>query len=260
MVRDLICIGPFTIRSFGVAIIVGLLIFMRLMQRHPSFKKLGLQNVFVDVMLVGIASALLGGRLMHALTEPELFADPMRLFAFWEGGLAIIGGVVGVLIAVPCYLRWKGVPIVPFLDLAALHIPLLHGISRIGCFLAGCCYGRVSTVAWAITYTGTNTEAPINVPLHPTQLYSAGILILIFLFMYTVVQHRVTKPGQLLCTYLILTNLERFFVDFFRDDRIYVTSGVAHLSLYQIIAAYIIVVAAIVLLRLSWQPASKQAT
>ena len=250
MLRDIINIGPITVRSFGLMIVIGILVFMRFVRAHPSFKKLKLEGRFIDIMLIGITAALAGGRLLHAFTEPELFESPWRLIAFWEGGLALLGGVLGVLIAIPWYLRKQKIPVIPFLDLIALYTPLLQGISRIGCFLAGCCWGCPTNMPWAITYTGTNTEAPINVAIHPTQLYSSLWLLASFLLMYCFLQYRLRKPGQITCVYLMLMSIERFCVDFFRDDRLYNVAG-DMLSVHQYIAAYIFIIAVIIFMHIS---------
>ena len=189
------------------------------MQKDQRFKQLALENRFSGILIVGILAALLGGRTLFFMTFPESYTQPQDFFAFYEGGFSILGAVVGVLITLPAYLRYLAIPVVPFLDLIALYTPLLQSISRIGCFMAGCCYGLPTSKPWGIIYTDTQSVAPLYVCMHPTQLYSAMGLLIIFALMYFVIQHAFKKTGQLICWYLLLIGAERFLVEFWRADR-----------------------------------------
>jgi phosphatidylglycerol:prolipoprotein diacylglycerol transferase len=136
----------------------------------------------------------------------------------WSGGLSVLGGIIAILLVIPWYLKYLKVPILSFLDVAALNAPLLHAISRLGCFMAGCCYGKASLLPWAITYTDVDSEAPLNIPLHPTQLYTALLLFLTFLFFRYVLQSRITTPGIMLMIYLMAESIIRFSMDYARND------------------------------------------
>jgi phosphatidylglycerol:prolipoprotein diacylglycerol transferase len=211
--------GPFSINSFGTLIAIGVLVFIALVLRDPRAKKIIAPSVFIDTVALSIVLAILGGRLLFFATEGNMLAHWQEFFLVWSGGFSILGTVLAVIIGLLFYLRYKAVPIVPYFDLVAVYAPLLQGISRIGCFLAGCCHGMQTQVAWAISYTDTESIAPLYVPLHPTQLYSAGLYFGIFLCMYFCARTMFEKPGQLFCMYLMLMSLERFSVDFFRGDR-----------------------------------------
>lgn len=127
-------------------------------------------------------------------------------------------------------------------DLLAIYAPLAQSIARIGCFVAGCCYGAPSTLAWAVQPAG----APFCMRLHPTQLYSSISLLLIFLFMRFVATQLCSKPGQLVTLYLILASMERFTVDFWRGDRVFFKyAPLSILSVHQWIALGIAVIALI---------------
>lgn len=264
MRRELIHIcGPFSIYSYGVAIAFGVLIFAWLMQRDPRYKKLNINNKLIDILIGGIITGVFGGRLLYVLTEPEADKSLMSFLSFWEGGFSVLGAILGILAVMPWFLKKIRVPIIPFLDVVAIYAPLLQSISRVGCFFAGCCYGAITNLPWAMTYTDPNTAAPMHIPLHPTQLYSAIILGFIFLVMYLFLQKIIRRPGQLLMAYLMLSSAERFFVDFWRADRVFIEPEnsfltiftsilpIDQLSVNQLIALAIIVTSGIIYLLIS---------
>ncbi len=258
MRRELLHIwGPFSINSYGLAILIGLLVLMWFMQQHPLRKKLLSKDQFIDTLLIGIFIGIAGGRLLYVLNEWDSIDSFIDVFKLWEGGFSVLGSILGILFFLPLYLKKLKIPVVPFFDLAALHAPLLQSIARIGCFFAGCCYGAATNVGWAIMYTDQKSLAPLYEYLHPTQLYSSALLLSIFLFMYFIAQKTCKKPGQLFTLYLILVSLERFIVDFLRDDRIFFTGDTTHvLSTYQIIALLIAVSAGIMFTAISLRPSN----
>ena len=220
MQRELIHIyGPFSIYSYGLAIAIGLALIVWLIQRHPKFSRLNLQDHFTSIVSVGILSGLFGGRLLYTLSESDGATSLSDFFAYWYGGFSVLGCILGVTIALPLWLRYCKVPVLPFLDLLAIFAGLLQGISRIGCFCAGCCYGLPTNVPWAVMYTDLDSSAPLGIYIHPTQLYSTAIFLCIFALFYCILQYRLVKPGQLFCAYLVCASLERFTVDFWRADR-----------------------------------------
>src|ERR1700730_16604302 len=140
--------GPIAIHGYGLMIAIGLLIFMQLIQKDPRFHQLHLESHFTNIMLVGIVTGLLGGRILFFLIHPSAYQSFIDFFAFFQGGLSILGCIVALLIVLPLYLRSLHIPIIPILDLLAIYSPLLQSISRIGCFLAGCCYGLPTEQPW----------------------------------------------------------------------------------------------------------------
>lgn len=239
MTRELFHIyGPFSIQSFGLAIAIGLLVFSYLFLHDARRKKIISVDNFLNVLFYGICIGVAGGRVL------ALFAgDPIEkitdVFAVWQGGLSLLGGVLALLICVPWYLHYLKVPLLPFIDLVALYAPLLQSISRLGCFMAGCCFGHQCDLPWAITYTDAHSFAPLLVALHPTQLYSALLLLGLFLFLYYVGQYYVRRKGQLFALYIGGLGIERFCVDFLRADREF--SVLPYFSLHQWISLLLIV-------------------
>ncbi len=234
--------GPIYANSYGIAIAIGIMIFTAFMLSDSRCAKLissdQLQNTIVLSILIGV----FGGRLLWVFGNWPM---PIReTIEIWEGGLSVLGAVLAITLITPLYLRYIRVPILPLLDLAAVYAPLLQAFGRIGCFLAGCCYGLPTNLPWGITYTHPDIHLPYKFQtIHPTQLYSALIFFTIFGLMYLILRKRYPKPGQLISLYLILSSSERFIVDFWRADHEYFDSSALHfLSIHQWISLGIILV------------------
>ncbi|MCX5925576.1 MAG: prolipoprotein diacylglyceryl transferase [Candidatus Dependentiae bacterium] len=260
MKRELLSIyGPLSINSYGVAIVIGILLFLFLIRLHPKAVKLNLYMHITDILLISILAGIIGGRLLYIISEPEAEASLFGFLSFWDGGFSILGSILAIIPTLAYYLNRLQIPVLPCLDLLALHAPLLQSISRLGCFFAGCCYGCPVNNTWGLIYTDPQSMAPLHVSLHPTQLYSAITLLVIFLFLYCIAQKIFTKPGQLLSVYLLLVGMERFSIDFWRADRIFykipswLPFAADNLSVNQLISLCIIVVATALFLYLSFK-------
>jgi phosphatidylglycerol:prolipoprotein diacylglycerol transferase len=189
------------------------------MVRDPRRKKLISAENLINCFLFSVLVGVIGSRLLSVVTEYNSFTTVLDFFAVWNGGLSLLGAVISIVIFLPIYLAKINVPVLPFLDLAGTYAFIIESISRLGCFFAGCCFGRPTDVPWAVTYINPDTIAPLDVALHPTQLYSAGLSLIAFLFMYFVVQRVVKKTGLIFAIYLMVEGAIRFTVDFFRDDQ-----------------------------------------
>jgi phosphatidylglycerol:prolipoprotein diacylglycerol transferase len=208
--------GPLAIQSFGLFIVIGIILFTYLFLRDPRRKKLISPEQYYNLLSWALVAGFIGGRLLYAATNWDAIPSWTHIFAFWEGGYSLLGGILMLLAIVPYYLNKNHIPIMPLIDLVCVYAPLLQSISRVGCFFAGCCYGLPSAAPWAIAPTYCHTAGNL---LHPTQLYSAGLLLLIFLFFYFFGKKLFKKTGQITGAYLFLMSSERFLVDFWRGDR-----------------------------------------
>jgi phosphatidylglycerol---prolipoprotein diacylglyceryl transferase len=225
--------GPIFLQSYGVCIALGIALYGFLLFKDKKRRVLVDDEEFHKFVTIGIVSGIIGGRLLYCLTAgPCSFIE---FFEFWQGGFAVLGSLIGVLCVIPLVLYFYKASVLACLDRAALYAPLLQAISRIGCFLAGCCFGKPTFIPWAITYTDPTCRAPLDVLLHPVQLYSAGMLVLIFCLLYGM-QSWLKKDGQLLGVYVLLMAFERFFIDFFRDDQTYSLERIPFFSDQQHIA------------------------
>lgn len=229
--------GPLSINSFGLMIACGLLIFIWRVTRNPRFTPLMTIDQFLDVLMVGICVSVVGARAICMATEWHLLDSWVDVMKFWQGGYSIVGAMLACVAFLPFYLTYRKLPVLNCLDLFALYAPLMQAIARFGCFFAGCCYGKTTTLPWAITYCEPTTIAPLHTAVHPTQIYSSLMLFIIFLVLRYWAQKKFKLPGQIICLYLLLAGFERFMVDFFRDDQeFFATPMLSIFSLYQWIA------------------------
>lgn len=223
---------------------IGLTLFTWLILTNPKRKQLLTDNQFSTCLMLGVISGIIGGRLMFVFQNYRSLKSISEIVCFWEGGFSILGTIIAVLITVGIYLHSNKIPVLKLFDLVCIYAPLCQSISRIGCFLAGCCYGLPTNLPWGITYTDPHSCAPLGIALHPTQIYSSLVLFAIFIFMRFGITRWCTITGQITCVYLILAGMERFIVDFWRDDRAYFFSLDLHtFSMNQWIALAMICVA-----------------
>jgi phosphatidylglycerol---prolipoprotein diacylglyceryl transferase len=227
--------GPLGIQSFGLFIVIGIILFTYLFLRDPRSKKLLRPEQYYNLLSAAILAGFVGARLLYASTNWHTFGSFWNIFAFWEGGYSLLGGIIALMILVPWYLKKHHIPILPLLDVVSVYAPLLQSVSRVGCFFAGCCYGQPTLVSWSVT------AADCAARLHPTQLYSAAFLFSIFFILYFFGHYLFKQTGQITSIYLILMSLERFVVDFWRGDREF-SSLSHHLSIAQLIALVIMIV------------------
>lgn len=211
-------LGPLQCNCYGLAIVAGLLAFIVTMLQNPRATTIITKNQLLDLVAAATLVGIIGGRLLYILLHPQEFKSMYDLVAVWEGGLSVLGGFIAIVLVMPWYLHIHKIPIIPMADLAAVHVPLLHSIARLGCLAVGCCAGTVTTARWAITYTDPHSLAPLGLPLHPTQLYSSMSLFLIYLIMRYYLQERLQRPGQLAGCYAIFAGLERGINEWFRDE------------------------------------------
>ena len=177
--------GPLYLNNYGLAIFIGILVFIKLASKNKRMAKLTSKENFINIVVYGTLVGVIGGRLLDVLNNYKNYTLYEAL-AFWEPGYSVLGSIISITIFLCWYLKKKNIPVLPFLDLVAIYAPLLQSISRIGCFLAGCCFGARTNLPWAVIYTHPDVAthaAYMFTPIHPTQLYSSGLLFLIFLIM-----------------------------------------------------------------------------
>jgi phosphatidylglycerol:prolipoprotein diacylglycerol transferase len=209
-------IGPITIYTYGFLLAVAFLCAIFVAGREAQ--RLGIPGgEFFDLCFYLILAALVGSRLLFIILDPRTFlSHPLKIFALWEGGLDFQGGLFLALVVAFFFIRRHGMPWRPTLDALALGAPLGQFFGRMGCFMAGCCYGKPTDLPWAVTFTNPNTLCPLRVPVHPTQLYEGFLDLGVFLVLYWF-RMRKSYSGQMVLLYLCLAGLTRFGVEFFRS-------------------------------------------
>jgi phosphatidylglycerol---prolipoprotein diacylglyceryl transferase len=213
----LFSIGPITIHTYGVMLALGAASGLWLMGRLA--KSAGLDpDQISNLALWLLLSGIIGSRLFFVMLEPAQFqAQPWRVLFVWEGGLVFYGGVAAALV-VGLWLmkRWK-LPVLTVLDCVAPALALAQAIGRIGCFSAGCCYGKPWDGPWSVVFTDPHTLAPPGAALHPTQLYTSAALLLITGALLLIWKHR-RFAGQIFFTYGLLHGIARVIIEQFRND------------------------------------------
>lgn len=187
------------------------------------------------MVLIALLFGFIGAKLLFCIVEfKRILANPMEILS--GSGFVVYGGIIGGTAAVLFYCRRKRVRFLPYFDLIAPSVAVAQGFGRIGCFLAGCCYGRETDSFFGVVFHNS-TVAPNGVKLIPTQLImSAGdFLIAALLILYAKRPRAAGKVGAL---YLILYSIGRFMVEFLRNDY---RGSVGALSTSQLIALLIFI-------------------
>ncbi|MDR2427961.1 MAG: prolipoprotein diacylglyceryl transferase [Endomicrobium sp.] len=212
--------GKLTIFSYGLFVALAFFTAITYLSKQikKSKEKILSQDELYSLFIYIIVSGIIGARLLFVFSNPQDFVlDPMSVFKLWEGGLIYYGGFISAAIFVLAYVRIKKISILKLGDFFAPALALGHAIGRIGCFFAGCCYGKETNVAWSVVFRDKNSLAALGVHLHPTQLYESfgNFLIFFLLYFYSKKEH---KKGFLVSFYFISYAVLRFVVEFFRGD------------------------------------------
>lgn len=216
-------LGSFTVYTYGVLVATGVLLGVWLAAHDAPRLKLSPVKIW-NLCIYGILFALVTSKLWLILSSWSYFAaNPREIFSTstLQSGGTFYGGLLGGILWTIYYTRHEKLPLLPTLNVCAAPLALGHAIGRIGCFMAGCCFGKPTSLPWGVTFTSDIAArisgTPLHVPLHPTQLYEAAAEFLNFLFLYLVGRHW-RFPGQVIGAYLMLYGVERGLLEFLRDD------------------------------------------
>jgi phosphatidylglycerol:prolipoprotein diacylglycerol transferase len=234
--------GSVGIHGYGLMILCGLIVFSVLVYQHLKKVIPISYDLVTSLILQGIIAGVIGGRILYVITSWHEFDSWLDIFSIWKGGLSILGVITAAALYMLYALKKQNIPLFPTLDIASIYIPLAHMFGRFGCLWAGCCFGCEHAGLFSVMYTGQTAGAPLCVPLIPSQLLSALSFALLFVILLLASKY-VTKPGTLFCLYLLGAGIERFCVDFFRNDRIF--GALPWFSVDQWIALCLIMVASI---------------
>ncbi len=242
MSRQIVSIySSFGIEGYGLCIAIGLLIVYALLARDQKRKRLVDDDHLSAIINLTILAGIFGGRILFVLTNfssMESWFDCIRL---WDGGFSLLGAQIGIVLGLIWYCVAYKISFLKLVDIISFYAPLMIAISRIGCFWAGCCFGTLCRLPFAHVYTDPTCLAPLHIPLHPAQLYHSGILFFIFITLIVIrKKFSDVKPGLMTGLSFLLMGFERFFVDFFRGDREFVTLFSLSVSIHQILSLAIV--------------------
>lgn len=222
MYPRLLELGPLTVYSYGVLLAAAYLLALYLTVRRA--RQFGLDGDRVlDLGIYIIISALVGAKLLLLVVDFNYFRrQPAELWTLARSGGVFYGGLVLAFLVGLWYMRKHRLPVWTTADAIAPGIALGHVVGRMGCLLAGCCYGKPTTLPWGITFTdafaATNVGTPLHVALHPTQLYEAGAELLILCGLLAFERRGRRFSGRTFWAYILLYAVSRFAIEFFRGD------------------------------------------
>src|SRR5262245_12001564 len=214
--------GGFTIYSYGVLLAAAYLLGLQVALRRARAQGLNPQRV-MDLGIWIIISALIGAKLLLLAVDFDRYTgSPRDLLELVRSGGVFYGGLIGGVGVGLWYIRGHRLPLWTTTDVFAPGIACGHVVGRLGCLMAGCCFGRPTSVPWAITFrnpaAGTNAGTPLGVPLHPTQLYEAGAEALILGTLLLLERRGRPFAGRTFWTYMLLYGVSRFVVEVYRGD------------------------------------------
>jgi phosphatidylglycerol:prolipoprotein diacylglycerol transferase len=255
----LVNLGPFTIYTYGVLLAAAYLIGLKLAMVRARARQLDSTRV-LDLGVWIIISALVGAKLMLLAVDFQYFrANPRELLTLARSGGVFYGGLIFAVAVSMWYIRRHGLPLWTTCDVFAPGIALGHAIGRTGCLMAGCCFGRPTDVAWAITFTdpaaAANVGTPLGVPLHPTQIYEAGAELAILAFLLLTERRGRPFPGRTFWAYMLLYAISRFVIEFYRGDERGMALGVSTSQFISLLIGPISIVMLVWLRRRSAAPA-----
>lgn len=208
----LIHVGPVNIYSYGFMLFTSFItafVLTRMELKRKGFNP----DLAYELMLWFAVLGIIGARLAYVLLNFSEFASNLiRVFAIWEGGLTFFGGFILAALAFLLIARIRELPVKSLADAIVPGLALGAAITRVGCFLNGCCYGCVTDSVLGVRFPGT-----LGGLRHPTQLYHSLANLSIFIVLM-LVRRRVKTPGNLFWLYILLYSVGRFVVEFFRAD------------------------------------------
>jgi phosphatidylglycerol:prolipoprotein diacylglycerol transferase len=203
----------------------------------------------IDLSFYILFAAIIGSRLLFIIINAgHYLANPLDIFKIWEGGLVFYGGVLLALPTALWYVKKAGLDLWNTADIFAPSVAVGHAFGRLGCFAAGCCYGKISeALPWSIVFTNPECLAPLNIALHPVQLYESAGEFINFFILVALMRYKKFN-GQLFMTYVLLYGILRFIVEFFRGDAargflvepVSVSQGISILMMFAAVAGFAI--------------------
>lgn len=211
--------GTVHLYSYGLSIALGVLLSLFLMKRRAAREGFPNPDQVFDLAFAILVWGFIGARLFYAVQNFSYYKlHPLKFFAVWEGGLIFYGGALTALLGFYLTGRRQGLPIWKLLDFFAPYAALAHAFGRVGCFLNGCCYGKVCGLPWAVQF-------PEGVfPVHPTQLYEALYDTVLFFFLLSR-RARVRFEGEIGLLYFLLYGFGRYLIEFLREPAGWIWMG-----------------------------------
>lgn len=214
----LLQLGHFELRSYGLIVALSFIIGLWLSTKEAERKGLD-PRLIQGFALYALLGGIIGARLYFVLfSEPVYFLqNPWEILAFWRGGIGVIGSLIGGFLVGVWYCRRKRISVLTFADTLAPGIALGQTIGQFACLFNGDSYGKPTDLPWAITYTDPRSFAPLNIPLHPIEIYEMAAYFFVFLLVWNT-RKKIRADGFAFLTYLAAYGLARLSTEFFRGN------------------------------------------
>ena len=254
-------IGGFPVYTYGVLLAAAYLLGLQFALVRARARGLDGQRV-MDLGIWIIISALIGAKLLLLVVDFDTFRrNPGELLTLMRSGGVFYGGLIAAVAVAIWYMRRHRMALWSVSDAFAPGIALGHVVGRLGCFFAGCCYGRATDVPWAVTFTNEyaaqNVGTPLNIAIHPTQLYEAGAELAILGALLLLERRGRTFPGRTFWSYMLMYGITRFVIEFYRGDP---RGMVGMLSTSQFVSVLLVPLSIIMLIVLARRPVSGPTT
>ena len=223
MFPQLFHIGSFAVPTYGILVATGVLVGLWISVRNSSRQGVKPENAW-DFGIAVVLAGILGSKILYILLDWKTYAEnPKEIFSLGtlQAGGVFSGGLIGAFVVAWWFLRKYKMPALATCDAFAPGLAMGHAIGRLGCFSAGCCYGKPTAHFWGITFTNpvanANAGTPLNIPLEPTQLIESAAELIIFGIL-TWMFARKKFDGQIFGAYMFLYGIARFLIEFLRGD------------------------------------------
>ena len=264
MYPELFRIGSFPINTYGVFLAVAFLCAILISVKLAARDGLPREKIY-DLSLWMLVASLIGSKVLMLFTEPEYRDHPWQLLSldFLRSGGVFYGGLVGAILMGYFLMKRYRLPWWKTADACAPGIAIGNFFGRQGCFAAGCCWGKPTSLPWGVKFTELGHEitgVPTNTYLHPTQLYESFAMLIVFFFLLWL-HKRKRFNGQVILVYALSYSVVRFAIEFVRDDPrgdIFGLTSLTGLSTSQMISL-VVGIGAAVLLFIRWRRANATA-
>lgn len=240
-------LGPLKIHWYGIMYLIGFAAAWWLGRRRAERREwLGAPARVDDLIFYGAIGVVLGGRIGYMLfyNFDIWLADPLRLLRVWEGGMSFHGGLIGVLVALWLFARRYQFDYGTVIDFIAPLVPIGLGAGRLGNFINGELWGRVSDLPWAMPFPGAGP-----LPRHPSQLYEfllEGVVLFLLLWWFSA---RPRPRWAVAGMFALLYGLFRFLVEFVREPDAHLgVLALGWMSMGQILSLPLLLVGLLLLL------------
>ena len=239
-------IGPFQVRWYGMMYLLGFLLGYLLLKKVVRDRGIEISGRELEGLLEAVVlGVILGGRLGYVFfyNLPYYLEHPLEIPAFWHGGMSFHGGLLGTLMAGYIYCKRAGLDFWKMADSVVVVVPIGLGLGRLGNFINGELYGRVTTLPWGMVFPGAGP-----LPRHHSQIYEfllEGVLLFAILWS---LRRQPWPEGSLLAIFLLLYGVFRIFVEFFRQPDPQLGFVVDHITMGQVLSSGMVLVGLLIFL------------